>query len=37
MEVVQSGGKNMEIAIMRRNEPLKVGNLETERVLVLKI
>jgi hypothetical protein len=27
----------MEIAIMRRNEPLKVGNLETERVLVLKI
>ncbi len=24
LEVVQSGSKNMEIAIMRRNEPLKV-------------
>ena len=24
LEVVQSGSKNMELAIMRRNEPLKV-------------
>lgn len=27
LEVVQSGGKNMELAIMRRNEPLKVSCL----------
>ena len=24
LEVVQSGSKNMEVAIMRRNQPLKV-------------
>jgi len=30
MEVIQSGSKNMEIAIMRRNEPLKM--LEPEEI-----
>lgn len=26
LEVVQSGKKNLEVAVMRRNEPLKVKN-----------
>ena len=35
LEVVQSGSKNMEIAIMRRNEPLKVSNFMLNVVYVL--
>ena len=29
LEVVQSGGKNMEVAVMRRNKPLQVSAIST--------
>ncbi|XP_064640477.1 proteasome subunit alpha type-7 [Lineus longissimus] len=37
MEVVQSGGKNMEIAIMRRNEPLKMMDPEEIEELIKEV
>ncbi len=37
LEVVQSGAKNVEIAVARRNRPLEVINLEKKLIFFFKI
>jgi 20S proteasome subunit alpha 4 len=37
LEVVQSGAKNVEIAVARRNRPLEVINLEKKLIFFLKL